>query len=291
MCQPAMRYILTLTSMELINGIAVSKIGTENKGELSLSCSANNTISKCSWLQHIPSHSTAAGNVLCCYGDLCTTPLPAGCPDATHLRIQTLGTLCNLTLSNIGKGTNISRLESQWRGETDVGTNMSTHNASQESYIQKTPKLEVVKLVAIIILLVFITSLLGSTYIIFNHRPRRPETLQFKYFGTRCDVSWATPPEVQEFQPFKLESYLPIKNYIIQRREDEGIWKKVGTRTNGQPQKYIVEGLTVGTEVEFSIIAVNIVGRQSEPSEPSPAYTVIGKLYNYKTVCTFNLYL
>ena len=75
----------------------------------------------------------------------------------------------------------------------------------------------------------------------------------------------------------KLDSYLPTKHFIIQKREDEGLWKNVGTRTNGQPQKYIVERLTVGTEVEFRVVAVNIVGRQSEASEPSPAYTVIGE--------------
>jgi hypothetical protein len=80
---------------------------------------------------------------------------------------------------------------------------------------------------------------------------------------------------MHEFQPFKLESCMPIKNYVIQKRVDEGVWKKVETRMNGQPQKYVVEGLMVGTEVEFSIIAVNIVRRQSEPSQPSPAYTVI----------------
>ena len=201
--------------------------------------------------------------------------LPPALAMHAQLRVETQGSLCTLILSN-SKEKDTSKVAAHWRCETEVGANNVKQNANQELYIQKTPKLEVLKLVALVILLVFITSLLGLAYLIFNHRPRRPETLQFKYFGTRCEVSWVTPPEIQEFQPFKLESYLPIKNYVIQKREDEGVWKKVGTRTNGQPQKYVVEGLTVGTEVEFSIIAVNIVGRQSEPSEPSPAYTVIG---------------
>ena len=59
--------------------------------------------------------------------------------------------------------------------------------------------------------------------------------------------------------------------FLKEKRREQKIF------LNGQPQKYVVEGLIVGTEVEFSIIAVNIVGRKSEPSEPSPAYTVIGK--------------
>ena len=231
--------------------------------EWSWSCIVNTTNYSCTWKTGLTSDSS----VSCCYGDVCPYTLSPACPDLSKVRVQVEGPKCTLRLS----GTRDIATE-KWECDTinsDIGL------PHQKETIKK--HVQVVAVVILLILSMFILSLLVAVYIIFNHRPHRPDTLQFKYFGTRCEVSWDIPPQSDEFQPLKIESYLPIKHYVIQKREGEGAWKKVGRRTNGQPLKYIVEGLTVGTEVEFNIIAVNIVGRKSEPSEPSPAYTVIGK--------------
>ena len=74
-----------------------------------------------------------------------------------------------------------------------------------------------------------------------------------------------------------LANMMPIKQYLVQLREDCGQWRTVATKTHGQPQKYRVDNLRIGTEVEFRVFTVNILGRQSFPSDISPTYQVVGK--------------
>ena len=94
--------------------------------------------------------------------------------------------------------------------------------------------------------------------------------------------SWTCPTDEEQYKchvlPVGLANIVPIKQYLIQMREDGGQWRTVATRSHGQPQKYRVEGLRIGASVEFRMISINILGRHSFPSDISPTYNVVGKI-------------
>ena len=93
--------------------------------------------------------------------------------------------------------------------------------------------------------------------------------------------SWTCPTDEEQYKchvlPVGLANIVPIKQYLVQMREDQGSWRTVATRSHGQPQKYRVEGLRIGAQVEFRMSSINILGRHSFPSDISPTYNVVGK--------------
>ena len=46
-----------------------------------------------------------------------------------------------------------------------------------------------------------------------------------------------------------------------------------------------MENLRIGTEVEFRVITVNILGRESFPSDTSPTYQVVGESIQTLALC------
>ena len=74
-----------------------------------------------------------------------------------------------------------------------------------------------------------------------------------------------------------------VLGFFTFRHRSNPRFRTVATKTHGQPQKYRVENLRIGTEVEFRVITVNILGRQSFPSDTSPTYQVVGmKSFSYE---------
>ena len=80
-----------------------------------------------------------------------------------------------------------------------------------------------------------------------------------------CMLTW-TPPDSSQGSA--------VTNYTIYKTENWCDWKTIGT-TNGS-LSFKVDGLVAGAQLQFNVIATNIVG-DSRPSETSPMYFVIGK--------------
>lgn len=77
----------------------------------------------------------------------------------------------------------------------------------------------------------------------------------------RIDIEWKPPSDT---------GGLPIKEYIIEKKEKGSpVWMEAG-RTSGAKTAFSASGLKPGSEYEFRVTAVNEVG-PSDPSEPSDA--------------------
>ncbi|VDN28526.1 unnamed protein product [Gongylonema pulchrum] len=77
----------------------------------------------------------------------------------------------------------------------------------------------------------------------------------------RIDIEWKPPSDT---------GGLPIKEYLIEKKEKgSSVWIETG-RTNGAKTSFSANNLKPGSEYEFRVIAVNDAG-PSDPSEPSDA--------------------
>ena len=125
--------------------------------------------------------------------------------------------------------------------------------------------------------------LLLMCYLVWSHRPPAPEMLEYKYGGTSCDIRWTCPTSstTRLTSLCPVSSMTPVKQYLVQMSEDGGQWRTVATRTSSQPQKYRVENLRIGSEVEFRVVSVNILGRRSCPGDISPTFNVVGEMIPY----------
>ena len=120
------------------------------------------------------------------------------------------------------------------------------------------------------------------SYIIWSYRPPRPDLVVYKYRGTDCEIEWTCPTDQEQYKchllPPVIARRLPINHYLIDvKKGAEDQWRTVGRRQHGEPQTYSVPNLVIGSQVEFRVVTVNILGRRSFPSESSPVFRVVDK--------------
>ena len=120
------------------------------------------------------------------------------------------------------------------------------------------------------------------SYIIWSYRPPRPDQVEYKYRGTDCEIAWTCPTEQEQYKchllPQGLAKRLPIKHYLIDvKKGEEEQWRTVGIKQHGEQQKYSVSNLLIGSQVEFRVVTVNILGRRSFPSDSSAVFQVVDK--------------
>ena len=119
-------------------------------------------------------------------------------------------------------------------------------------------------------------------YIIWSYRPPRPDLLVYRCRGTDCEIDWSCPTEQEQYKchllPPAIAKKLPIKHYLIEAKKGgEDQWRTVGIRQHGEPQKYCVPNLLIGSHLQFRVVTVNVLGRRSFPSEVSSVFRVVDK--------------
>ena len=120
------------------------------------------------------------------------------------------------------------------------------------------------------------------SYIIWSYRPPRPDLLVYRCRGTDCEIDWSCPTEQEQYKchllPPAIAKKLPIKHYLIEAKKGgEDQWRTVGIRQHGEPQKYCVPNLHIGSHLQFRVVTVNVLGRRSFPSEVSSVFRVVDK--------------